>query len=101
MAFSTRKQFTAANVNKAPQRAGVYKLYDSNTLIYIGRASGGNSTIRTRLQAHISGRNGRCTQNATAYAYDTTIADITTERQLLQTFRQTHGRLPRCNDRMP
>lgn len=88
-------------VGTAPEKAGVYVLYEGNTLIYIGRAQGGSSTIRARLQSHKTGRDGPCTASMTHYRYETTRADVGRERELLQEFKNRHGRLPRCNDRMP
>ena len=47
--------FTAFNVNAAPASHGVYVLYDSTGIIYIGRAAGDGVTIRSRLQSHLHG----------------------------------------------
>lgn len=60
-----RYAFTKENVDKSPDEKGVYALYDGDVLIYYGRASGDSVTIRTRLQSHQRGDEGRCTQSAT------------------------------------
>jgi len=101
MAFSEFKNATPQNLGNAPERAGVYQLYQGSECIYIGRAGGGNSTIRTRLRAHKNGNEGPCTKGFTRYRYDTTVADVTVERRLLQNYKQKNGRLPKCNERLP
>lgn len=98
---STTIQATPQNLSRAPAQAGIYVLYERGIIIYVGRAQGGNSTIRNRLQSHRAGREGPCTRNFTHYRYETTRADVTRERELLRAYRQRHNRLPRCNDRMP
>ena len=93
--------FTDKNVNIAPQAHGVYALYDGNGTIYIGRASGQNVTIRSRLQDHKSGREGPCTQGATHYRREQTSQPVAREKKLLEEYQNQHGQLPRCNDVMP
>ena len=102
MAFTDLIQATPQNLSRIPERAGVYKLFHKSELIYIGRSSGGSSTIKTRINAHYNGKSGPCVQKMTAYKYDTTVADVTTERELLQNYKNAHGgKLPPCNDKMP
>jgi len=55
-----KQSFTNENVEKAPEKHGVYALYDGNTIIYNGRAAGEGVTIRSRLKDHKSGREGKC-----------------------------------------
>lgn len=93
--------FTQKNVDISPDEAGVYALFDGEELIYYGRAMGTSETIRSRLQAHRAGRSGRCTQRATHYMRLPTSSPATKERQLLEEFKRTNGRLPRCNERLP
>jgi len=101
MGFSSRIEATPQNLGNIPERAGVYKLFQKQTLIYIGRSSGGDNTIKARINSHAQGRSGPCTAKMTHYAYDTTVADVTTERQLLNDYKKRNGKLPPCNDRMP
>lgn len=101
MAFTDKIKATPQNLGQIPKRAGVYKLYDGSEIIYIGRSSGGNNTIYHRINNHHAGNSGPCTRGFSHYAYDTTVADVTTERNLLQEYRRRNGRLPRCNDKMP
>jgi excinuclease UvrABC nuclease subunit len=92
-------EFTAKNVNNAPDEHGVYALFDGDTLIYYGRASGDDVTIRSRLQSHYRGDEGPCTQGATRYMRETTSRPIAREAELLAAFERQYGRLPRCNER--
>ena len=93
--------FSDENLSKAPDSAGVYVLYQNGTCIYIGRAQGGSTTIRSRLKDHKSGREGRCTQVADTYKREPCSNPITRERELLEEFKQSYGKLPRCNEVMP
>lgn len=90
----------ASSSAAAPDRAGVYALYEGDELIYIGRAKGGDATIRSRLISHQSGREGPCTQHFTHYWYETAHSDADRERELLEEFQSRHGRAPRCNERV-
>jgi len=93
--------FTESNVNQAPAEHGVYQLYDGNTTTYIGRAAGEGVTIRSRLQSHRRGDEGPCTKAATHYRREVTSRSIARERELLDEYKGTHGKLPRCNDVEP
>ena len=100
MIVGDKYEFTKDNVNKAPDQAGVYALYDGDILIYYGRAQGGTVTIRSRLQDHFAGRDGKCTQNATAYRREATTAPVAREKALLEEYQRANRRLPRCNERI-
>ena len=94
--------FTDENLDKAPDTAGVYALFDGDELIYIGRARGGTTTIRSRLKDHKAGRDGPCTRSATKYSRETCQDPVARERTLLQEYKNGHWqRLPRCNEVMP
>lgn len=95
-----RYEFTDDNISKSPQSNGVYALYDDNITIYIGRASGDN-TIRLRLQAHKRGDEGKCTQGASHYRREVTSTPVTRESELLEEYKKTNGKLPRCNEVLP
>ncbi len=92
--------FTEENVKNAPDQAGVYALFDGHEVINYGRAQGGSVTIRSRLQDHISGREGPCTQEATSYRRELISDPVAREKELLEEHRRLYGRLPRCNDRV-
>ncbi len=92
--------FTQDNVDKSPDDHGVYELYEGDELIYIGRAAGDGVTIRSRLQDHFRGDDGRCTQQATTYRREVTNTPKAREVELLNEHLRRHGRLPRCNSRV-
>ncbi len=96
-----RYSFTAENLDKAPNEAGVYALYDGDSLIYIGRAQGGSVTIRSRLKDHKAGRDGPCTKAATSYKREVTSQSVSREKELLDEYYNTNRRLPKCNDVRP
>ena len=60
--------FSEENIERAPDTSGVYILYKHKQLIYIGKAKGGTETIRSRLQDHKDGKEGRSTQLADSYS---------------------------------
>jgi hypothetical protein len=92
--------FNAAVLNGAPEYAGVYALAQGQEIIYYGRALGGFTTIKSRLNDHLAGREGRCTQQATQYAFEVTQNGEAREKELLEEYRALAGRLPRCNERV-
>jgi hypothetical protein len=92
--------FTQENVDRAPTSDGVYSLHEGSETTYIGKGDGENG-IRARLQAHKRGDEGRCTQQATDYRREVCRYPTSRERELLQEYQQAHGKLPRCNERIP
>lgn len=88
------------NLSSAPDSGGVYALYVGNDLIYYGRSKGGTTSIRSRLNDHASGRDGKCTQQATHYRREVTASATSREVALLEDFKRATGRLPRCNERV-
>ncbi len=92
-------QFTETNIKEAPAEAGVYVLYEEETIIYFGRAQGGDVTIRSRLEDHRAGREGPCTKNATVFKVEITSSAVTREKELLEEYKNAHGSLPRCNEK--
>lgn len=95
-----RYTFVEEVVGAAPNENGVYILYEGDELIYIGRAVGLIVTIRSRLQRHLSGDEGPCTKRATQYSWYICEDGARVERELLERYFQTYGRLPRCNARI-
>ena len=92
--------FTEKNIDRAPVEAGVYALYDGDTIIYYGRAAGETVTIRSRLQDHFAGRDGYCTQQATYYRREATTSSVNREKELLEEYERINGKLPKCNERI-
>ena len=98
MAFAkTRYPFTRRMVDGAPKDLGVYVLWRGDELLYIGRASGGASTIQSCLAEHMSGSRCACSRAATHYTWEIALQPALRERQLLQEARKAAGELPPCN----
>jgi hypothetical protein len=92
--------FNQENVDRAPTDKGVYSLHEGSETTYIGRGDGENG-IRARLQAHLRGDEGSCTQQAKAYRREVCNDPTSRERELLVEYRRANGKLPRCNEVMP
>ena len=87
--------------DQAPDSIGVYRLQDeSGEVIYIGAARGNGSTIRSRLRAHLRGKEGPSTRAAAQFTCEETTDKTqasTREKELLDDFKRTHkGKRPRC-----
>lgn len=89
--------FTDAAVEVAPMSPGVYLLYASGRLVYIGLAMTG-SGIRQELASHLSGACGDCTQRASAFLYELADDPLSLYRSYLRAHSERYGgRLPPCN----
>ena len=75
-------RFTAAIVQGAPENPGVLALWHRSEMIYLARAA----SIRQRLQ------------EATHYSWELSLRPGPREADLLEQYRERHGRLPRCNE---
>jgi hypothetical protein len=51
--------FKPSMVADAPDTAGIYALWDGDTLLLVGQAKGGDDTLRARLAAHLERSEGR------------------------------------------
>jgi hypothetical protein len=91
-----RWQFVRAIVEHAPDDAGVYVLWHGPELVYIGRASHGQ-TIRSCLLAHKNGERGACTARASHYSWEISSWPSARETELLSQFHRQYQRGPRCN----
>ena len=87
-------RFTSAIGHGAPDNAGLYALWQDGVMIYIGRAA----SIRARLVEHLQRRVCPCTEQATHYSWELSLRPATREVEVLEQFKQRHGRLPRCNE---
>jgi len=93
--------FTDAAIAISPTSCGVYLLYASGRLVYIGLAVNG-SGIRQELESHRRGAYGKCTQEASAFIYELADDPIAVHRQYLHAHRERYGgRLPACNESPP
>ena len=92
--------WTEDNVNAVRQQAGVYALYDGNqVLIYIGSSN----NIRERFQGYWNSNfeEDSCKRDTRYYRREYIDSYEHRETELLQEYRIRHGRLPRCNERIP
>jgi hypothetical protein len=90
--------FTDAAVEISPAAPGVYLLYRSGRLIYIGVAVNG-SGIRQELASHRRGAHGACTRDASAFFYELASDPLALYRRYLNAHGQRYGgRLPPCNE---
>jgi excinuclease UvrABC nuclease subunit len=87
--------FTADAITHAPELPGVYTLLRDGDIIYFGRA---DRSLRARLESHLRGDEGPCTQRATHYETETTFSYLLREEQLIANYRERHGKLPPCNE---
>ena len=91
--------FTDENISASPAVPGVYALYYGNgECVYIGSAT---VSIKSRLQVHKRGDEGRCTQVSSHYKREPHDDPLGRERYLLREYYQQHSSLPRCNTVMP
>ena len=100
MSWSTVQtySFTRDNVNRfAHQSKGVYYLYKSGQCICIGQTGG---PVQARLLDHFYGSDGPCTQGAEMFGTEFSSNPKAYEQLQLRAFREIHGRLPECNDRL-
>jgi hypothetical protein len=90
--------FTDAAVEISPAAPGVYLLYQSGRLVYIGLAVNG-AGIRAELESHRRGAHGSCTQRASAFHFELCAEPVRLHRRYLHAHRARYGgRLPPCNE---
>lgn len=94
----TAPPFSEPFIAVAPQSSGVYFLYRSHRLIYIGIAVHGTG-IRQELEKHYNGVYGPRTSSATAFDFEETRDPVVASREYLAAHMAQHrGRLPWCNE---
>ena len=87
-------RFTAAIVEGAPENPGVLALWNRSEMIYLGRAA----SIRQRLRELLQASAQPCLQEASHYSWELSLRPGPREADLLEQYRERHGRLPRCNE---
>lgn len=80
----------------APDEGGVYGLFDGQELIYVGRTSDAQGSIKVLLLRHHEGAHGPCTEKATSYTWEITMRSTIREAEILAAFQQLNGTEPRC-----
>jgi formate dehydrogenase (NADP+) beta subunit len=89
-------EFNAANVDMAPEKDGVYRLFsEEKEVIYIGS----NASIRQGLQEVLNSGDD-WVQKAKYLHYEETMMYTMRESELIQQFLQEHGRLPEGNEEL-
>ena len=93
--------FTRSLIEAAPDTTGVFALWQNGGVIYIGKASAGEATIRKALDAQFEARRLSGTREemrATRCSWE--VADDADRRhhQLLHEFEAAHHCLPLWND---
>ena len=91
--------FTELMIRVAPNKPGVYTLFKDRKIVFIGCAEGQDTTIRTCLKDHLTGKNGKCTQRTAKYSFEITSTPTTRAEELLESYKQQFGQLPECNER--
>ena len=89
--------FTGRLIAGAPEEPGVFVLWENGEVIYIGHAQGRGMTIRCRLVDHFTGNGSPCTRRASHYSWEISLRPAERELELLEEYRSSHARLPRCN----
>ncbi len=89
------KRLTVKNVDRAPERAGVYALYAGSELLFLGGTDGKTkATIRSRLRKHI----GATPKEADRYKRELTGEPVARLKALLREYTKVNGHLPKYND---
>src|SRR5262245_6003007 len=90
-----RYRFNSWQISGAAAETGVYALLSGEEVIYIGRALGLETTIRSRLLEHYTKR--AAPYDATHYCFEVTAHPALREAELLLEFEKAHARRPRWN----
>lgn len=94
-----KQRFTDNNIDKAPNKDGVYVLSRYGETTYVGKATGGDG-LQGRLEAHKRGDTGRGIKSSTSFQVEKCKDAPKREKQLLEQYKKIHGKLPRYNDRI-
>ena len=96
-----RYRFNRATIEHAPEKPGVYGLFQGEELIFIGRAADrGEHSIRELLRRHQDGAFGDCTMKATHYTWEISIWPAARETELLARHYQAVHSEPRCQHKV-
>lgn len=94
-----RYPFTVEAVNQAPDRTGVYVLYQDDAILYMGSANSGNDTLLTILRAHRRGDINEVTLQATHFAREIHAQASDRLASLLRQYQEAHdGAIPPLNE---
>ena len=89
--------FIWSNVNNAPDKQGVYILYQDSKVTYIGSVTDPGETLRSHLQAHKRGDLGTSTQGVTTFQTEATQNSVNAAKRE-RNLQFINGRPARCHD---
>jgi hypothetical protein len=90
-----RVRFTEAEIQKVPEEAGIFCLFQERDLVYIGRTpprSGLRSELARTLRVAMA-----ADMLASEFTYELTVAPKTRANEELRSYYETCGRLPIYN----
>lgn len=94
--FNQRWQFSRLQVNQAPERAGVYVLWERYQPTYIGTALGDAATIRSELARLLDGAQAPA-KGATHFSYGVSDEPKKFAEQVMADHLDMFGAWPRYN----
>lgn len=95
LSWSEWKYFNKDNIEKVPEESGVYQFDTQTETLYIGKTD----NLRRRLMEHLNS-NDACIQKTKFFKYLVTTSPERTEDALLKDYKQRHGKLPECNEKI-
>lgn len=90
--------FTASLIEAAPNTTGVFALWQDGGVIYLGKASVGDATIRNALSAQLQARLFNQTSSGVRVSWEIADDADRRHRELLHEFEAAHRCLPLWND---
>ena len=94
MGWSDWYKMNKEDIDKIPEKSGVYQLNSDSGALYHGQSN----DLRRRLGEHLNS-DDKCIQRATKFCYQTTDDPEGLESRLLKNYRDKHdGESPPCND---
>ena len=87
---SLRWRFDAETLRDVPESPGVCTLWSGGEMVYIGRTEG-NATLRDLLRRFLG-------EPVSHFTWEVTVTPKTRAGDLLGSFLEKHGRLPRYNE---
>jgi len=95
MGWSGWYKMNKQDINKIPEKSGVYQLNSNSATLYIGQSN----NLRQRLDQHLNSSNS-CIMMATQFCYQETDDPEELEGKILKSYGDNHnGDLPPCNER--
>jgi predicted GIY-YIG superfamily endonuclease len=92
MSYSDWMPFNKENVEKSPQKAGVYFLGSEHETTYIGASNNMHERLKEQLNS-----TDACIKDTVSFCYHETLFPEAEEEKQLTAFQFEHGRLPICN----